>query len=1008
MKRIYIILGLITRLIHGQTISCKYSGEGSPACDYNLDEWNNGVTDAYDCANGVPPINITTAATTTAVRKNVENLTASELHTLLYAMTCAISKQDISLNNSGPGSWTWVGSTHGEPGWFPQCRQSDPDRGLVAPGCCSHGSPGFVTWHRILMVQYDNSLKQWDLNAFSPYWDWINYVGTDFPELLRNGTIYDTIIDKRVQNPFYNYLLPNSVYDALNASTNAKCNYTCRDAQHPLFSWMNSANPYESWYKQVLQSYFYDYFVPFDYMFEIPHNNMHNLIGGNMPNLWTVMGDPIFMFHHSQVERLFLIWQKMLELRGINYTNPTTQSQYMGCFVSQFKLNKPILPFWNDDTYNYNPDPIGAKFSESPQKAMDYSGMYYEYDTLNFGNLNLTQLQNEISTFHTNKKIFLGFNYNRMSNGYNVHYNVTRFGETTVITTGFFSILANMGNPWYNKPKYLYRMDITDALKNYGINEANFENEIFDVHIRIDSDAGYTQETVGVFHPTIIYRDGSTGREIHNIMWGDTHDYNDASFMFGTDHDYINHSVRLIYPISLNNANVINPIHANTMITYYDKNDDTYGITHESVPGSSDLLFYSDNTYNHNAYSYTLLNYYTQPMEYGNADQIDANKLYAFGRNKITQQSSGINISINIYPNQDAWQGHSSYEMFRTGSFPTTKAVSLSDGASNAQQGSLHLPWSSGYIGSNLYDTTYEHQFDLSNIQFLNCPNSTEVVCQVLTATEYDNCDFSKAISCGVNIDASLTFNAPDQTYYFISNEPKLCIKGFKVAVHVQAETINPCTALSGVTNPLIAKGETSINNKKYTITMKITPAVGPTAPQIQFTVTGPSDYTWWGWGLFGPWTKSGGVIMKGIAAIYVDGQPNDTNMYYLQGSGVHSKTGGPFTCTVFSDENNVVTCTSTQIQFCQEWLQYDTVVNDTKIKVNVTYYGRFAYLQDSSAPGFNIAHQTSPTVFPFTFQEETITEEEPTTTITEADSASFYFITYHLYCAMYIVYFCA
>eukprot|EP01084_Bolivina_argentea_P086661 156623_1 len=865
MKRIYIILGLITRLIHGQTISCKYSGEGSPACDYNLDEWNNGVTDAYDCANGVPPINITTAATTTAVRKNVENLTASELHTLLYAMTCAISKQDISLNNSGPGSWTWVGSTHGEPGWFPQCRQSDPDRGLVAPGCCSHGSPGFVTWHRILMVQYDNSLKQWDLNAFSPYWDWINYVGTDFPELLRNGTIYDTIIDKRVQNPFYNYLLPNSVYDALNASTNAKCNYTCRDAQHPLFSWMNSANPYESWYKQVLQSYFYDYFVPFDYMFEIPHNNMHNLIGGNMPNLWTVMGDPIFMFHHSQVERLFLIWQKMLELRGINYTNPTTQSQYMGCFVSQFKLNKPILPFWNDDTYNYNPDPIGAKFSESPQKAMDYSGMYYEYDT---------------------------------------------------------------------------------------------------------------------------------------------YDYNDASFMFGTDHDYINHSVRLIYPISLNNANVINPIHANTMITYYDKNDDTYGITHESVPGSSDLLFYSDNTYNHNAYSYTLLNYYTQPMEYGNADQIDANKLYAFGRNKITQQSSGI--SINIYPNQDAWQGHSSYEMFRTGSFPTTKAVSLSDGASNAQQGSLHLPWSSGYIGSNLYDTTYEHQFDLSNIQFLNCPNSTEVVCQVLTATEYDNCDFSKAISCGVNIDASLTFNAPDQTYYFISNEPKLCIKGFKVAVHVQAETINPCTALSGVTNPLIAKGETSINNKKYTITMKITPAVGPTAPQIQFTVTGPSDYTWWGWGLFGPWTKSGGVIMKGIAAIYVDGQPNDTNMYYLQGSGVHSKTGGPFTCTVFSDENNVVTCTSTQIQFCQEWLQYDTVVNDTKIKVNVTYYGRFAYLQDSSAPGFNIAHQTSPTVFPFTFQEETITEEEPTTTITEADSASFYFITYHLYCAMYIVYFCA
>ena len=143
------------------------------------------------------------------------------------------------------------------------------------------------------MLQYENSLRRWNLTFALPYWDWVNdpSVYTDdnnygLPELLRNQTWYDTYANVQISNPFFNYNSSNGPVneyiaeqkrnDPISWAATYECDYVCKSASPELFK---RANPEytggQTWFDQILQSMLTDNFVLFDYNFEVPHNNMY-------------------------------------------------------------------------------------------------------------------------------------------------------------------------------------------------------------------------------------------------------------------------------------------------------------------------------------------------------------------------------------------------------------------------------------------------------------------------------------------------------------------------------------------------------------------------------------------------------------------------------------------------------------------------------------------------------------------------------------------------------------
>ena len=77
--------------------------------------------------------------------------------------------------------------------------------------------------------------------------------------------------------------------------------------------------------------------------FEVAHNHIHNLVGGrhlySMSTLEYTSYDPIFFLHHSNVDRLLVIWQELQKKRGKPY-------DHADCSVELFRKN--LEPFDRD------------------------------------------------------------------------------------------------------------------------------------------------------------------------------------------------------------------------------------------------------------------------------------------------------------------------------------------------------------------------------------------------------------------------------------------------------------------------------------------------------------------------------------------------------------------------------------------------------------------------------------------------------------------------------------
>jgi tyrosinase len=171
-------------------------------------------------------------------------------------------------NASDPNSWTYWANIH--------------------KSYCPHGVPYFLTWHRGYIYRFEQQIRaiSGDQGFNLPYWDY--YANANLPkEFTSPGDD---------SNPLWIWRKNTNVAAALG--------YAFTQPQYVNFprNWPSPMEP-------QIES--------------LPHNQVHNIIGGVMPTMLSPE-DPIFWVHHGNIDRLWCAWISA----GGGRTMPATGDAY--------------------------------------------------------------------------------------------------------------------------------------------------------------------------------------------------------------------------------------------------------------------------------------------------------------------------------------------------------------------------------------------------------------------------------------------------------------------------------------------------------------------------------------------------------------------------------------------------------------------------------------------------------------------------------------------------------
>ena len=236
------------------------------------------------------------------------------------------------------------------------------------PFYCAHSEERFIVWHTPYVYQFELLLNKYnksdDKNYIPLPYLWLENNGVDYSfmnqeyiEILYNGekiTItnplcasnnyyYDTNGNKKTvtRNGF---LTPrNKIEERRIEVTNIELNNVMYALTYDDFS---SNNLYLEMIKKLID------FNPL----EVPHNNVHDIIGGeggNMSDVAISAYDPLFWLHHCNMDNRFYNW---LYNNTNSFENKLSPSK-----ISKEILKQGLAPFFNYDQYqtNFNNYPYG-------------------------------------------------------------------------------------------------------------------------------------------------------------------------------------------------------------------------------------------------------------------------------------------------------------------------------------------------------------------------------------------------------------------------------------------------------------------------------------------------------------------------------------------------------------------------------------------------------------------------------------------------------------------------
>src|SRR5262245_9567685 len=190
-------------------------------------------------------------------RKPIHALSADEEDRLLAAFDALISSADPTANYAHWGS--------------------------VHAGFGVHGSAMFLAWHRAFTLAFENALRavSGDASLALPYWDWVAV--PRLPDLLQNS-VFDALAPERYSDE--------------------------KRAEEGLFL------PTEAMVDEAMALKYFAYFggstcTSGPGKLESVHGYPHSWVGPWMRKRELSAFDPVFWFHHSNVDRLWAEWQTL-------------------------------------------------------------------------------------------------------------------------------------------------------------------------------------------------------------------------------------------------------------------------------------------------------------------------------------------------------------------------------------------------------------------------------------------------------------------------------------------------------------------------------------------------------------------------------------------------------------------------------------------------------------------------------------------------------------------------
>ena len=233
-----------------------------------------------------------------------------------------------------PQSWIFQANVHLSPDDPKLVYAQNPDAAaFVAPlwNNCPHGSYFFLPWHRLYLYFLERRLRFFSGQSRLAlnYWNYVTYDPANLesrriPALFRQPNYFgrpnplyvaDTRDPKPApangREPRYN---AGAALDLADVTWTNAYNFTNFAVDHGTESFGGHPPP---------QSFL------FGALEATPHNNIHAAIGGAnglLTNLFYAARDPLFFFHHCNIDRL---WESWLAA-GLGRANPVNDPDWMG------------------------------------------------------------------------------------------------------------------------------------------------------------------------------------------------------------------------------------------------------------------------------------------------------------------------------------------------------------------------------------------------------------------------------------------------------------------------------------------------------------------------------------------------------------------------------------------------------------------------------------------------------------------------------------------------------
>ena len=229
------------------------------------------------------------------------------------------------------------------------------------PFYCAHSETKFAVFHTVYIYQYELLINKYNSSKDKSYialpYLFLQNDGSDYS--FMNETNITILVDNEeitmtnplaAQNVYYfdtngekKIVQRNGFLTPTDSSESKKLNMNNKEFNNVMYAERYPTFSSNTLFNNILKS-----LIDFNPL-EIPHNNVHDYIGGpggNMSDVPISAYDPLFWMHHCNVDRFFYNW---MYNQTSGFANKLLPPQ-----IPEETLNDVISPFFPNDVYSTN------------------------------------------------------------------------------------------------------------------------------------------------------------------------------------------------------------------------------------------------------------------------------------------------------------------------------------------------------------------------------------------------------------------------------------------------------------------------------------------------------------------------------------------------------------------------------------------------------------------------------------------------------------------------------